>query len=137
MDRKRLFKTLTRLIVLIFILNYIATKLYWYVSIWFFDMPMHFLGGLFLGLSIIWILSYKNLSLELSLKLIFKILLGVLVIGVSWEIFEILFNNIIAQMPFNTLDTISDVFFDLAGGTFSIFYFLPLRQVADEAILRK
>ena len=123
MDKKKFLIRLIFLIFFIFLLNYLAMKFYWYSSIWYFDMPMHFLGGLFLGLSIIWILSYKNLSLELSLKLIFKILLGVLVIGVSWEIFEILFNNIIAQMPFNTLDTISDIFFDLAGGTFAIFFF--------------
>jgi hypothetical protein len=135
-DRKRLFKTLARLIVLIFILNYLGSKFHLYVSIWYFDMLMHFLGGLFLGLALIWLLSYKDLSLQLFLKLIFKILLGVLIIGVSWEIFEIIVNNTFAKDLFNTLDTISDIFFDLAGGTFAIFYFLSHRRSVDEAILK-
>jgi hypothetical protein len=87
-------------------------------------MPMHFLGGFFVGLVLIWLLSYKNFSSELSFNLIFKIFLGILLIGIGWEIFEILFNNIIAQNSFNILDTVSDVFFDLAGGTFALLYFL-------------
>jgi hypothetical protein len=90
---------------------------------WWFDMPMHFLGGFFIGLGLIWLLSYKDLNLELSFKLILKIILGVLIIGVLWEVFEILVNNMLAQNPFNTLDTISDIFFDLTGGTFAILYF--------------
>lgn len=123
MDRKKLFKHLLYLILLIFVINFVANKFYWYSSIWYFDMIMHFLGGLFLGLGLVWFLSYKNLFLELSWKLIFKIFFGVLLIGISWEIFEFLFNNIIAQNSFNTLDTISDIFFDLAGGVFAIIYF--------------
>jgi hypothetical protein len=89
-------------------------------------MPMHFFGGLFIGLGLIWLLTKiytKNPSVELSFGLIYKIILGVFLIGVSWEFYEILVNNAIAQNPFNALDTISDVFFDLAGGTFAIFYF--------------
>lgn len=122
LDRKRLFKIIAKLIVLIFILNYLATKFYLYYSIWYFDMPMHFLGGFFLGLSAIWLLSFKSSSLELSFNLICKIIFFVLIIGVSWEIFEIAFNNIVAQFPFNNLDTISDIFFDLTGGIFAILY---------------
>ena len=45
MDRKRLFKIAAYLIATLFLLNYAATKLYWYSSIWWFDMPMHLLGG--------------------------------------------------------------------------------------------
>ena len=63
------------------------------------------------------------MSLELSTKLIYQIILSVLFIGVSWELYEILVNNIIFQIPFNILDTISDIFFDSAGGTFAVFYF--------------
>ncbi|MFA5841301.1 MAG: hypothetical protein WC847_03475 [Candidatus Paceibacterota bacterium] len=91
-------------------------------------MPMHFLGGLFIGLSVIWFLTKKVFELELSSKLIYKILFFVLLFGASWEVFEILFNNIIAQSSFNSLDTISDIFFDLAGGTFAISYFFYLRN---------
>lgn len=128
-DRKRLFKTQAYSIILIFILNSIAVKLYFYSSIWYFDMIMHFFGGFWLGLVFLWLFSYKNSSLELSLELVFKIILSVLVIGVLWEIFEIIFINIIAQTPFNILDTLSDVFFDLAGCVFVMLYFFKRSEV--------
>ena len=83
-------------------------------------MPMHFLGGVWLGLALLWFLKIK----EISLMLIFKMILGVLIIGVLWEIFEIILNNYTTQSPFNSLDTISDIFFDLSGGCFAILYFI-------------
>ena len=124
LDRKKLFRTLARYIILLFIANSIAVKLYWYYSIWYFDMPMHFLGGFCVGLATIWLWSYKNEAFHISPKLIYEVILVVLIIGVGWEIFEIIFNNIIAQGPFDILDTIHDVIFDLSGGTFAILYFI-------------
>ena len=126
-DIKKLFKTLARLIILIFAFNFIALRLYFYSSVWYFDMIMHFLGGGWLGLLVMWIifskLFFENISLEFSFRLINQIVFGVLIIGVSWELYEILVNNIIFKIPFYILDTSSDVFFDLAGGTFAVFYF--------------
>lgn len=124
MVRKRLFKNLAFFIISLCLLNLLALKFYWYFSIWYFDMPMHFLGGFCTTLVLIWLLSFKKEILDLDFNLISKIILGVLFIGISWEVFEILFNNIIAENPFNVLDTTSDVFFDLAGGILAIVYYL-------------
>lgn len=120
MDRKKLFIRLTLLILCIFVLNFIATKLYWYSSIWWFDMPMHFLGGFWLGLALLWLFPID----EPALKKVFKIALGVLVIGFAWELFEIVVNNIFAQNPFDLIDTTSDIFFDISGGFASTIYIL-------------
>lgn len=119
MDRKKLFKILFYLVFLIFILNLLAEKFHWYLSIWYFDMTMHFLGGFWLGLFFIWLFG---LSTNPSLHLIIKILSGVLLIGIFWEFFELLFVNHVAQHPFSFLDTLSDMCFDLAGGLGAIFY---------------
>ena len=59
-----------------------------------------------------------------SFKSIFRIFFIILLVGIGWEAFEILVNKLTIQDPFNTLDTISDICFDLAGGLFAIFYFL-------------
>ncbi|MFH1200916.1 MAG: hypothetical protein V1484_01120 [bacterium] len=121
-DRKKLFKTLAYFTFLLFVASYLALKFYWYYSIWWSDMPMHFLGGFCVGLFLIWLLSYKNSSLEINLKLICRIFLGVLIIGILWELYEILFYNILAQNPFNILDITHDIFFDLSGGLCAILY---------------
>lgn len=120
MDRKKLFKHLTYLIFFILVVNFLANKFYWYSSVWYFDMIMHFLGGFWIGLAFFYLFSPKNNSVSS----VFKILFLVLFVGIGWEVFEIFVNNTIVQNPFNALDTISDVFFDLAGGAFAMFYFL-------------
>ena len=82
-------------------------------------MIMHFLGGFWVGLIYFYIFFPQNISF----KLISEILIFVLFIGVGWEVFEIAVNDVIAQNPFNILDTISDTFFDLSGGAFATLYF--------------
>ena len=118
MDRKKLIKLLTYLIFFILVINFFANKFYWYSSIWYFDMIMHFLGGFWIGLTSFYIFSPQNISG----KLIFKILLLVLCIGIGWEVYEILVNDILAQNSFNFLDTFSDIFFDLSGGLCAMLY---------------
>jgi hypothetical protein len=120
MDRKKLFKHIAYFIFFIFLMNLFADKFYWYFSIWYFDMLMHLLGGFWLGLIVIWFFNFQ----DISGRLILQIILSVLFLGAGWEFFEFIFNNFIAQNSFNSLDTISDIFFDLSGGALAILYFL-------------
>ena len=130
MCRREFSVRVVSLVVLIFIVNYLAMKFYWYSSIWWLDMLMHFFGGFWLGLTLIWFSLPKDISLTKQLfekqnfKLILKILLGVLIVGVLWEIFEVIVNNNTLRLSFNLLDTLSDICFDITGGSFAILYFL-------------
>jgi len=120
MNSKNFLIQLVSLIFFIFLLNYLAMKFYWYLSIWYFDMILHFLGGFWLGLAFIWFFKIK----EITPKIILKIIFGVLFISIFWELFEILINDFITKKSFNSLDTISDIFFGMAGGFSVLFYFL-------------
>ena len=119
MESKKFLIRLLLLIFFIFLLDYLAMQFYWYSSIWYLDMLIHFLGGLWLGLALVWLFRIK----EISFKSIFYLILGVLLIGVLWEIFEIIIDETITGNSFNTLDTISDIFFDIAGGSLALLYF--------------
>jgi len=123
MKRKTLFTGLSLFVVLIFLLNFVANKLYWYSSIWWFDILMHFLGGFWLGLVFLWIF-YKDLS-NLSLKkdTFIKIILGVLFIGFGWEMYEIVVNDIFAKNTFDLFDTSLDMVCDLTGGVVAYYLF--------------
>lgn len=118
MDRKDLLKRLAYLVFFIFLVNFFANKFYWYYSIWYFDMIMHFLGGFWLGLVYLYFFSPRG---SFS-KSILQASLFVLLLGLGWEVFEFLVNNYIAQNPFDIIDTTSDIFFDLAGGVLAILY---------------
>jgi len=119
MDRKKLFKRLSLLVVSIFLANFLAMQFHWYSSMWYFDILMHFLGGLWVGLFVFWLLKIK----DISFSSVSKILFGVLIIGALWEIFEIVVNNLIAKNTFNVTDTVTDLIMDMIGGVVSIFYF--------------
>lgn len=131
MNSKKLLIRLISLIFFIFLLNYLAMEFYWYSSIWYLDMPMHFLGGFWLGLIAIFLFSLR----DDILKSIFKILFVVLFLGIGWEVFEIVVNNYITQNYFNYVDTISDISFDLAGGLFAVLYYLKNIMSAEENTL--
>ena len=129
MDRKKLFRIIAFLVVFISVTNFFANKFYWYYSIWYFDMIMHFLGGVWVGLASIYLFPPK----DLSIKFIWRILFFVLLVGVGWEVFEVFVSRMTTESSyFNILDTISDVFFDLAGGVFAILYFLKRIMYINE-----
>jgi len=110
---------LASLTVLIFVLNFLGNNFGWYSSVWYFDNIMHFLGGFWLAFMGIYI--FKK---DIPLNLVFKVLTLVFVVSVGWEIFEILVNEAIAQNPFDTINTVSDLIFDLAGGGAALFYYM-------------
>ena len=131
MDRKKLAIRVLSLIAFIFAMNYLAIWLHWYYSMWWFDMPMHFLGGLWVGLALLWVLPQE----ESSLDKIFQVFLFVLIIGVGWEIFEFIVNETLARNPFDLRDTLSDIFFDISGGMTAMFYFLTrIMRIPQNAI---
>ncbi|MDQ3245177.1 MAG: hypothetical protein M3P22_02445 [bacterium] len=120
MNRKKLLNRTALSIVFIFVLNFLANKLYWYSSFWYFDMIMHTLGGFFILLAIIYVFKINNLDF----KSIVLALLGVFIVGISWEVFEFVFNNVLAGQVFNIYDTLSDICFDMLGGILALFYSL-------------
>ncbi|MFA6076999.1 MAG: hypothetical protein WC735_02905 [Candidatus Paceibacterota bacterium] len=93
-------------------------------------MIMHFLGGFWLGLLYFYIFPFSKDHLVYA---ILKILLFVLLIGVGWEVFEILVNGALAQNPLDFLDIISDIFFDLSGGVLAILYFSKRIMLTPES----
>jgi hypothetical protein len=91
-------------------------------------MLMHFLGGVWLSLLSIYFFSINRGSF----KSVLKILLIVLLIGIGWEVFEILIDKLITLDSFNFLDTLSDICFDFSGGAFGILYFLKRIMSIEE-----
>ena len=98
-------------------------ELKWYYSIFWLDMLMHFLGGFWVALFIAFLLSYKKeTSPDFSLKFFIKIIGGVLLVGILWELFEVSINSISVKETFDVADTLSDLFFDIVGSIIALFY---------------
>mgnify|MGYP001570711607 FL=1 len=82
-------------------------------------MFMHFVGGFWFGLLFIF-LTHKYISLNINLK---KLLLFVLILGIGFEIYEIIIDRLITLKGLDYVDSLSDLFFDLLGGLISYFYY--------------
>ncbi len=115
----RYFAPSFALIVLIALLHYLALDRAYYWTIAWYDIMMHFLGGLWVALATIWILRTERLSFfkKCSWK---SVLVAVLVIGVLWEVYEVVFGLTFISDPEYWGDTTLDLIMDLVGGALGI-----------------
>jgi len=116
MSKKNFSLLLVLLIYFIFLSDVIANHFFLYWRFWWFDMLMHFLGGLWIA----W-LGYYLFSLSNYLPKIFKrysifiiTFFSVLIIGVLWEIFEYITKVSLRQDNY-ILDTYLDLLMDTLG----------------------
>jgi hypothetical protein len=85
-------------------------RLYW--SLWWFDILMHFLGGLLIGLASAW--SYVFVFKKGTSGLVRTTLLSVLIVGIFWEIYEVYIGIQVTHEPY-IWDTSVDIIMDLVG----------------------
>ena len=114
MLRSIISRRLALYIVSLAVLNGFGSYLHWYESLWWYDMPMHFLGGVcvfYVGV-IVALPFLPRLGLKRFMAL--SVTLG-LAMGLGWEAFEYYLYAHGGVILFIPLDSISDVCFDLAG----------------------
>ncbi len=123
MERKKFPKFLFSLIFFIAIVNTLAVTFSWYWRIPWFDMPMHFLGGLFVGSVALWF--YSQSVERRYLRALLVSIGAVLMVGGLWEVFEFSVDTIVSVSEQNgIIDTLSDIIFDIIGGTMAVVYFI-------------
>lgn len=108
-------------------LNTLASFFYWYSTIWWFDIFMHFFGGFFVVLFAVWLYDsyissfFKSKS---TIAIILIVLCTVFLIGLGWEVYEIAVDFYTHAFGYVYLDGISDLFNDMAGGCIGCWYLL-------------
>lgn len=110
--------------------------LYWRME--WIDMPMHFLGGLLLGVLTLWLFYFSDkVTMPENSRwfILFIILGGVALGGTLWEFSEFgidyfwFKNNFDLRNQLGVQDTMGDLFFDLTGGLMAGVLFLWKRQI--------
>ena len=106
-----------------------ALKYYWYWTYWWFDIPLHFLGGIVIGLLFLTlhrssVLMYKKDKINFFIM----IMLFVLMIGFAWEVFEVFIDLARVTEPDFISDTTFDIFLDFAGGLTAYMIFITLSK---------
>lgn len=120
---KPLFIEILIFSLIISFIHYFAAiyGLYWAIS--WLDILMHFLGGLLIGLIVLFVFftSEKiDFPKENRLMVIIFSISLVLVVGLLWELWELYVG--IANLFTDSADTIMDLVMDIIGAIFAYFY---------------
>ena len=88
MTRASLLHKVIGLIYFIFALNTLALVFSLYYTWFWFDIPMHFLGGLWVALALGWLFYFSGYISKLTQRPFVLIVLGTVIVGGLWEVFE-------------------------------------------------
>lgn len=114
--KQPLFRFIFGLIALIAILHILAIELYFYWALWWFDVLIHFLGGLWIGLSVLWFVFLSGYVTRFQLQYtnaLILTLLSIIVVAVGWEVFEFFVENPLEENY--VFDTITDLIMGTLG----------------------
>ncbi len=93
-----------------------ALNLYLYWTFPWFDIPMHFLGGITVALGYSIVPFFRAGQRPARFERVWWYLLAVLCVGIAWELFEYLGGISLATESDFALDTTLDLVLDLLGG---------------------
>ena len=123
MIKKPLFIEFFLILILVAVLHYAATIFFLYWAVAWFDILMHFLGGLLIGLMTLYIfftsgyVKYPNGHWVVVLS----VTLGaVLIVGLAWELWELFAG--LSDVLKDRADTILDLIMDMIGGSVAFLY---------------
>lgn len=125
MLKKPLFLETFLLLAIVGILNYVATRYDLYWSINEFDSLMHFLGGATVSIFFLWGYFYSGAfnSTNTSLTRFLSVsLLGLLLVAVLWEIYELVLGEAKFAKSTYLSDTTLDFIMDFLGGIAACMY---------------
>jgi hypothetical protein len=96
--------------LLLAVLMWVAVWQFLYWRLWWFDIPMHVLGGVWASLCIAWLLARRGETVPIVWCLLFT-----LAIGGTWELFEYSEGITFPQYMSYPADTLKDLTMDLVG----------------------
>lgn len=99
---------------------------------WWFDVSVHFLGGLWVLSLLVAIKNYYKINIVGANNFIVSllVLIGLVVlVGVTWEFSEFIADRYVFKTGFTHMrgvyeDTLSDLFMDIIGGAFGALIYL-------------
>ena len=123
--KKPLFLETLLLFSSVILLDGLARFYHLYWLIYEFDSVVHFVAGAALALFFSWLYFFSGFFQPLKrslLKFASVSLLGAIFIGVSWEIYELIFRQTMVQKVDYSYDLTMDLIMDLLGTIAGTFY---------------
>lgn len=106
------------LLIIIAVVNALAEAHHWYWKMRWFDMPMHFASGMWLaGIALWWYYFRRGMTPRRLLPILGVGLFLAIGVGFSWEVYQSTIDIIKVGHIHSMKDTLSDLLFDILGGT--------------------
>lgn len=135
-------KFLTGFLLAILVFHSFALYYHWYWRVWWLDVPLHMLGGVWLTVFVFWFLrTYKkDLLYGINDFELLILVIGVIaLVGVFWEFYEFFEDLIfksdsdwVLRLQVGYVDTLKDLADDILGGLIAFFslrrFFGPERR---------
>lgn len=136
MVRESFLNKIFVLIVCIAIFHITATVFHFYWSIWWYDLPLHYLGGIFISLSSLWFLffsGYVSFGVKKTSDFIIISFIVTFSVAVLWELFELIVGPDFTRQGY-AVDTYVDLIMGIAGSLtgYLFFYFMKYEQLLME-----
>lgn len=125
MFKKPLFLEAILFFVIVVALDQFARAYHLYWSIYEFDSIVHFFAGITTSLFWLWLYFFSGFfnPQKRNLKqFILVAILGAILVGVSWEIYELIFKQTLVAKVDYSYDTAMDLLMDLLGALAGCFY---------------
>lgn len=117
-------------------LHYGGSYFSWYWRFSFFDILVHVFSGLWVALVVLWLASYvgqvSSLK-EYKIKSFLIAFISAVLIGIVWEITEVLGNATFTNTSSYAIDTAMDIVSDAFGGILAYLYFIRTRKCEDKS----
>jgi len=131
MLRDAFLTTLFFVLLAVAVVHLLGLTFFLYWQIWWLDILVHFGGGFWAGGMVVW--GYQRLFPSLSqntsrIAFITLALLGAFVIGMWWEIYEVLIGSILLPSEEYFSDTVIDLIADMVGAIAAALLFLYLSK---------
>lgn len=118
------------LISVIAIINAIADYEHLYFFIWWFDIPMHILGGFWIALFSLTLYYRAKFPKTKDTTALFVVVFAVavtMIVGLCWELFEFSAQTFIERADVHDLgDTLADLVNDFIGAVFATLIFIRM-----------
>lgn len=114
------------------VLEIVALRFYLYWTVWWFDIIMHFLGGLWVSLITLWFYkAFADVRAHKEHGYLITLLIMILV-GVAWEIFEVIAGLTMTSQAGYFFDTVLDLIMDICGALYAVHLVFGHKKMRDE-----
>lgn len=111
--------------ILVAALHLLALEYYLYWTLWWFDMLLHLLGGVWVSFTTFWLLYIARLVPHIPqhvFSMVIAFVVATLIVGVGWEVVE--HSAGVIERPSYGRDTTIDIIMDVVGALLAALYIL-------------